>query len=137
MHHECIYFRASVGVMTVLSMLTICRGQTDINSASVSREPRLLDVYIWASFSFVIAAMIEFAVSDFFRDPNFGAPGVSPLHIPTYRRTNIKIDKCAQILFPLSFVVFNVLYWGYVFWHTQKFAGMRDSSAWDGSASYT
>ncbi|XP_075240491.1 gamma-aminobutyric acid receptor subunit rho-2-like [Convolutriloba macropyga] len=125
--------RASVGVMTVLSMLTICRGQTDTTNMAVSREPRLLDVYIWASFSFVIAAMIEFALSDFFRDPNFGAPGISPLHIPRYRKTNLKIDRCAQIGFPLSFLLFNCVYWGYVFWHTQKFAS-SDSAMWEGSA---
>ena len=98
---------------------------------AVSREPRLLDVYIWVSFSFVIAAMIEFALSDFFRDPNFGKPGISPLHIPKYKKTNLKIDRCAQIGFPLSFVLFNGLYWGYVFWHTQKFDTPSESD-WGG-----
>ncbi|XP_075243683.1 gamma-aminobutyric acid receptor subunit rho-2-like, partial [Convolutriloba macropyga] len=60
--------RASVGVTTVLTMLTLATQSQQNMEKHITLETSLLDVYIWVSFSFVITAMLEFAVSDFFND---------------------------------------------------------------------
>lgn len=60
--------RASVGVTTVLTMLTLATQSQQNMEKHITLETSLLDIYIWACFSFVIAAMLEFAMSDFLND---------------------------------------------------------------------
>ena len=57
--------RASLGVTTVLTILTLATKSTSQNEKHVSGKLTALDVYIWACFVFVIMAMLEFAVSDY------------------------------------------------------------------------
>ena len=70
--------RASVGVTTVLTMLTLATQSQQNMEKHITLETSLLDVYIWVSFSFVITAMLEFAVSDFFNDKNARAKSKPP-----------------------------------------------------------
>ena len=60
--------RASVGVTTVLTMLTLATQSQQNMEKHITLETSLLDIYIWVCFSFVIAAMLEFAMSDFLND---------------------------------------------------------------------
>ena len=60
--------RASVGVTTVLTMLTLATQSQQNMEKHITLETSLLDVYIWVCFSFVIAAIFEFAMSDFLNE---------------------------------------------------------------------
>ncbi len=57
--------RASLGVTTVLTILTLATKSTSQNEKHVSGKLTALDIYIWACFVFVIFAMLEFALSDY------------------------------------------------------------------------
>ena len=57
--------RASLGVTTVLTILTLATKSTSQNEKHVSGKLTAMDIYIWACFVFVILAMLEFALSDY------------------------------------------------------------------------
>ena len=57
--------RASLGVTTVLTMLTLATQSTAQNEKHVNRKLTAIDFYLWACFLFVIFAMLEFALSDY------------------------------------------------------------------------
>ena len=57
--------RASLGVTTVLTMLTLATQSTSQNAKHVNGKVTAIDIYLWACFVFVIFAMLEFAMSDF------------------------------------------------------------------------
>ncbi|XP_063723684.1 gamma-aminobutyric acid receptor subunit pi-like isoform X2 [Symsagittifera roscoffensis] len=57
--------RASLGVTTVLTMLTLATQSTAQNEKHVNRKLTAIDLYLWACFLFVIFAMLEFALSDY------------------------------------------------------------------------
>ncbi|XP_075255040.1 gamma-aminobutyric acid receptor subunit beta-like [Convolutriloba macropyga] len=57
--------RASLGVTTVLTMLTLATQSTSQNAKHVNGKVTAIDMYLWACFVFVIFAMLEFALSDF------------------------------------------------------------------------
>ena len=86
--------RASVGVTTVLTMLTLATQSQQNMEKHITLETSLLDVYIWVSFSFVIAAMMEFAVSDYFNDrktraKNKPRPAVKPQIYENHNNNNL------------------------------------------------
>ncbi|XP_075245739.1 gamma-aminobutyric acid receptor subunit beta-like [Convolutriloba macropyga] len=103
--------RASIGVMTVLSMLTICSNVKNVGGA-VSRNVSLLDIWMWVSFGLVVLAMLQFAMADFHRtDDRVIFLGVGRRHKDMTKR---KIDRVARIVFPLTYFIFNAGYWIYV-----------------------
>ena len=57
--------RASLGVTTVLTMLTLATQSTSQNAKHVNGKVTAIDMYLWVCFVFVIFAMLEFALSDF------------------------------------------------------------------------
>ena len=57
--------RASLGVTTVLTMLTLATQSTSQNAKHVNGKVTAIDVYLWICFVFVIFAMLEFALSDY------------------------------------------------------------------------
>ncbi|XP_063726087.1 gamma-aminobutyric acid receptor subunit pi-like [Symsagittifera roscoffensis] len=63
--------RASIGVTTVLTMLTLASQTNYSRNEVIIQSTTACDIYIWFCFTFVIAAMIEFAFADYFNKPRF------------------------------------------------------------------
>ena len=97
--------RASVGITSVLAMLTICRGRTSPKD-NVSRNFSLMDTYLWVSFIFVSLSMLFFALGDFVRIKE----GKNARKL-----NNSNVDKAMRGMFPFCFITFVSLYWTYVY----------------------
>ena len=112
--------RASLSVTTVLSILTLATRNASDNEKHVSGKVTALDIYVYVCFAFVVTAMLEFSLSDFV-SAKFAAKGsVDVLECRQgFYKTKIKllisdgesVNKVARILVPLSFLLFNIIYW--------------------------
>ena len=97
--------RASIGITTLLAMLTLCRRRSS-SKDNISRNFSLLDTYLWISFVFVTLTMFLFTFGDIFREAE-----------NQRRRFNNKVvDKSMRVIFPILFVAFSVSYWAYVYY---------------------
>ncbi|CAN0418618.1 unnamed protein product [Lampetra planeri] len=118
--------RVGLGITTVLTMTTQSMG-------SRSSMPKLsyinaMDVWMTSCLIFVFAALFEFVLvimmSGTFSILNQHAPpayqrrhfvlqgraGEEPSCEEAMRRARV-IDSCSRLLFPIAFVLFNVIYW--------------------------
>ncbi|XP_063729172.1 gamma-aminobutyric acid receptor subunit delta-like isoform X2 [Symsagittifera roscoffensis] len=57
--------RASVGITTVLTMLTLGSGASNRYDKHISGSISAIDIYVWVCFSFVILSLLEFALADY------------------------------------------------------------------------
>ncbi|XP_063717091.1 glycine receptor subunit alphaZ1-like [Symsagittifera roscoffensis] len=63
--------RASIGITTVLTMLTLASESTNKYDKNISNTINAINIYVWVCFAFVILAMVEFALSDYFNKPRY------------------------------------------------------------------
>ncbi|XP_060084024.1 glycine receptor subunit alphaZ1-like isoform X2 [Ylistrum balloti] len=121
--------RISLGVLTVLTMTTQ-------SSGARSQLPRVsyvkaIDVWMATCLFFVFGALIEFACANVtFRgkkkvnglhataqESGDGAPNKSKLRFfkkcDDPKRRARYIDKFSRVLFPLAFIIFNLIFWMY------------------------
>ena len=97
--------RASVGITSVLAMLTICRRRSSPKD-NISRNFSLMDTYLWVSFIFVSLNMLFFALGDFMRTKEGKR---------NRKLNNKNVDRAMRALFPFCFITFVSLYWTYVY----------------------
>ena len=98
--------RASIGITTLLAMLTLCRRRSSPKD-NISRKFSLLDTYLWISFVFVTLTVFLFTFGDIFRQSE---------DYDRRRVSNKEVDRWMRAIFPISFVVFALTYWAYVYY---------------------
>ena len=114
--------RASLSVTTVLSILTLATRSATQNQKHVSGKVTALDIYVYVCFGFVILAMLEFSLSDFVassRASNSGSQKVLDKNFEGKKYKSLKsimedgenVNKAARVIMPVSFGIFNILYW--------------------------
>ncbi|XP_075244815.1 glycine receptor subunit alpha-4-like isoform X2 [Convolutriloba macropyga] len=63
--------RASIGITTVLTMLTLASESSNKYDKNISNTINAINIYVWVCFAFVILAMVEFALADYFNKPRY------------------------------------------------------------------
>ncbi|XP_075241283.1 gamma-aminobutyric acid receptor subunit pi-like isoform X2 [Convolutriloba macropyga] len=108
--------RATIGVTTILTMLTLTTNRKqDNDSKYLNLKTSLLDIYLWVCFIYVILAFIEFSWSDYYKagQKNYQVPVLG------FKMNGKRLNVISRFLFPLTFLIFNSVFWGYVFMMVQ------------------
>ncbi|KAL8566714.1 hypothetical protein ACOMHN_050362 [Nucella lapillus] len=117
---EAIPARVSLGVLTVLTLNT--HGSTIQSTLPKVSYIKAIDVWVVSSLIFVFAALLEFAYVNVLArraDKELAMAEVNgemSRHILVQGETSSRararrVDKVSRIVFPLCFVIFNIIYW--------------------------